>query len=163
MINKINSDKKIDILLSTLGERYQSIHEIRNRVQNIGVWVLGVMLATGVWFFQSTTPLNLHIKEVFILATIVVFLIIRFMYLKNLNVGFCGQQQAAARIEKALGLFTVGVFDESKEAIHDGSWEKAGTEKGEGKFFVTTYILLYVGVTFLILSIMFSGCLSVII
>lgn len=157
MFKDINSDKKTDILLLALGERYQSIREIRNRVQNTGVWILGVMLAIGGWLFQSEVALSLLQKKIFIIAIVAVFVVVRFLYLRDLSIGFKGQQRTAVKLEKALGFFTPGFFGEGDHIMYEKIWEKAGTEKGEGKFFKTTYILIYAGAIFLVLVILFKG------
>lgn len=163
MLKDINPDKKVDILLSALEERYQSIREIRNRVQSTGVWFLGVMGVIGGWLFQSEVALGCLQKNIYILAIVVIFIVVRFIYLKDLNIGFKGQQRAAVKLENALGLFIAGFFEEGGNPIYEELWKKAGTEKGEGNFFRTTYALMYTGAAFLILAILFKGCFYVII
>ncbi len=71
--------------------------------------------------------------------------------------GFKGQQRTAAKLEKVLGFYEAGFFEEGEKSLYPESWEKAGTEEGDGKFFKTTFLLIDIGFIFLILSIILSG------
>jgi len=104
---------------------------------------------------QSKIILTRPQKILAIIGIATAFLVLRFVYLEDLRKGFNGQQRAAARLEKTLGLFTSGIFDSSDEPIYPKSWEKAGTEESNGQFFDSTYALLYVGVVFLVITILF--------
>ena len=156
---EINFDKKekVDVLISALEERYKSIHTIRERIQNICLWALGIFFAAGGWIIQSRLILFLPAKIIFIGAVIIIFFSIK-NYLNDLKQGFKSQQCVAVRLEKALGFFTPKVFDDSTESIYPKGWENTGTENGEGKFFQTTFNLLNIGFWFLIASILLKGC-----
>ncbi len=155
MAHKMEKEKT-DILLSALEERYKSVHAIRDRVESIGLWALGLMLAAGGWFIihgiNSCTQ-----KVLYALALSAAFGALRFRYLRDLEGGFRNQLRIAVRIEKALGLFTPKFFDEQDEPIYPKSFEKAGTDHASGRFFQSTHILLYIGFFFLIASILFSN------
>ena len=151
--------ENIPILISALEERYKSIHTIRERVQSIGIWSLGLMFTAGGFLFQGDTIMTITQKSICIIGVIIASYVLRFEYLEDLNKGFKSQQKVAARIEKVLGFFTSGIFDNDKTSIYPEGWENAGKEKGEGRFFSTTYVLLLIGLIFLITSIIFSGCL----
>ena len=155
---KIDDNKKVDILLLALEERYSSIHKIRERVQNICVWGLGLLLGASGWLFQSEFFLTSLQKTIAIFSVIVAFVVLRFVFLENLQKGFKGQQHTAVQLEKILGFFTPKTFNDSEESIYPKNWESAGTEKGDGKFFNSTYALLYVGITFFIIAILLNGC-----
>lgn len=155
----MNDEQKINILLSALEERYRSIHIIRERVQNICLWLLGIFLAVSGWVIQSTIILTTPQKIIYIVGTLVAFYVLRFLYLTDLNRGFKTQQIVATRIEKKLQLFKPVAFDGSEEPIYPENWKKSGGKDGEGKFFNSTYVLLYVGVTILVASILLKGCL----
>ncbi len=148
--------KKTDILLDALKERYQSMHKIRDRVQNIGIWALGIMFAVSGWLLKGDINLNFGQKIGYIFAIVIAFYAIRFLYLRDLCTGFKNQQKVTAKIEKALGLFEEGYFIEN-ETMYPESWKNSGCENGDGKFFETTYVLLYIGIFFLIASVLFNG------
>jgi nitrogen fixation-related uncharacterized protein len=148
-----HSDKK-EILVAALQERYEAMRVIRERVQSIGLWSLGIMLAAAGWLMQSETFIAPKQKLLYIIALGVAFWALRFKYLDDLEKGFSKQQRVAVRIEKALGLYTPGEFDEEEKPIYPQEWEKAGSEGGNGKFFASTYLLLYIGVAILALAIL---------
>ena len=155
---KIDENKKIDVLLSALEERYASIHKIRERVQSVCLWALGLLLGAGAWLMQSNIILTAIQKASTIVVILIAFVILRFVYLNDLYKGFSTQQRVAARLEKALYLYAPGVFDDSDKPLYPQEWEKAGMGESDGKFFRSTYILLYFGVFFIILAILFNGC-----
>ena len=150
----ITEDKKVEILLAALDERYKAIHAIRDRVQNVGLWSLGLLLGAGGWIIQSDLRLTCFEKAVYLVGAILAFLVLRFSYLEDLERGFQRQQKATVRIEKALKLYETNFFDDSENSIYPPEWEHAGTEKGAGKFFNTTFYLLYIGFAFLAIAIL---------
>lgn len=156
-MKNLNKEKKVEVLLVALEERYRSLHIIRGRVQNVGIWALGILLAASGWLIQSEIIFSPLQKLIFIIGGSIAFIIIRFRYLDDLQIGFKAQQLTTARLEKSLGFFTPGTFDEEKAPIYPEKWEKAGTEEGNGKFFKTTYALLYVGFVFLLVAILLSS------
>lgn len=160
MKENLDKDNKVSILLSALEERHTSLHAIRERAENIGIWSLGILLGAGGWLLQSQDALTNLQKLTMVLGATIAFWTLRFIYLKDLQIGFKNQQCIIVRLEKALGFFTPHIFDDLDEPIYPMSWQKAGTEDGDGKFFHSVYILLYVGIAFLVISIIFHGCLQ---
>ncbi|MCC6520855.1 hypothetical protein IT403_02655 [Candidatus Nomurabacteria bacterium] len=155
-MKNIIEDKKIDILISALEERYQAMHNIRDRVQNTGIWILGILGSIGGWIIQSDISFSCIEKKFYILTLFITFIVIRFEYLKDLNKGFKGQQRTTAKIEKSLGFFTPKFFSDEGDSMYPKSWEHAGTEKGDGAFFRTTYLLIYIGFLFVTLAILMN-------
>lgn len=153
----ISNEKKIDILLIALKERYDSIHKIRDRVQTVGIWTLGLLSAASGWIIQDDKVLSVPEKTLFIAGILVAFILFRFFYLEDLKKGFRGQQRIAADLEKALGFYEKKLFNDNDTTLYPESWAKAGTEEGEGRFFSATQSLLWAGVIFLILSILLSN------
>jgi len=161
MKDKLSNPEKVSVLLAALEERYKAMHAIRERVQSVGIWALGILFAAGAWLMQSNVSLSASQKELLIVGIAVMFTALKYNYLGNLNIGFKKQQRTAVRIEKSLGLFTNGVFDSEADSVYPVEWASAGTEKGDGKFFHTTYMLLFIGAIFLIAVILLSGSGSV--
>jgi hypothetical protein len=150
----INDEQKVSILTSGLDERYASIRAIRERIQSICVWALGIMLAAGGWLIQSNAPITHFEKFVYVVGIVLAFIALRFHFLADLYRGFQGQQRAAVRIEKALSMFTPKVFDDEELSIYPDEWKGAGTGDSKGKFFASTYMLLYIGTAFLIFAVL---------
>ena len=157
-MNNFEKENKITVLLTALEERYKSLHVIRERVQNIGIWSLGLMLAAGGYLLQGQFVMPILQKFISLIGVSVAFYVLRFKYLSDLNKGFKSQQKVAARIEKVLGLFTDKFFDDESTSIYPKEWEGAGSKIGEGQFFKTTYMLLLIGFLFLVIAIIFSSC-----
>ncbi len=151
----INEDKKVEVLISALEERYKAIHEIRSRLQNISVWILGILLATSGWLFQSDVYFFRHEQVILTTALLIVVAVLFKTYIKDLETGFKQQQIVAASLEAELGFYSDGVL--TPKALFPQSWMKAGTKEGNGKYFTTTSILIITGVTLLILTIFIKG------
>ncbi len=149
----MNNDKKVEVLLSALAERYTSIHNIRERVQSIGLWVLGIFIGAGGWLIQGDISLNSSQKTIAVLGVLTTFIVIRFFFLRDLENGFKKQLQIASKIEDSLGMYTPGFFNETGTAIYPEEWKRSGTESGKGHFIDSTHILLYVGTIFLLVTI----------
>ncbi len=142
---QISDEKKVDILLLALKERYESIHKIRERVQSIGIWTLGIFLTATGWVFQTDNNLE-RIEVAMILVTVIVAMsILRLSYLADLEVGFKSQQRAAVKIEKALCLYEKKFFSQEDESVYEEGWKKSGQNGSSGKFFKTTTLLIIIG------------------
>jgi hypothetical protein len=152
------NDHNVEILLAALKERYDAIHAIRKRTQDVCVSSLGILFGFSGWLVQSGVVLDLVHKIIYVISILASFMVLRFLYLADLQRGFRNQQRVAVRIEKTLRLFSVGAFDDAKEAIYPENWQHAGTRVGPGKFYHSTYALLYLGTVLLIATILLKGC-----
>lgn len=154
---KINDEKKVDILLLALKERYESMHKIRERIQNIGIWIMGILFGASGWLVQSNITLNYSQKTIIVIVILMALIILNLTYIKDLQIGFKSQQRVAAKIENALGFFTPENFDDSKKSIYPDAWKMAGTRKGNGNFFHSMQILLSIGFAFLLVAVLLNG------
>ncbi len=150
------TDKK-DILIAALEERYEAMRVIRERVQGVGVWALGLMVAASGWLVQSDAFIAPGRTLFYLIALGVVLWALRFKYFGDLQKGFSAQQRVAVRLEKALGLYTPGAFDEEEDSIYPKKWEQAGSANSDGMFFSSTYLLLYIGVVILALALLLQS------
>ncbi len=148
---EINSTEKISILLAALQERYNATHIIRARVENICTWTLGILVTAAGLFIGKATCLALNDKIVLSASLLAIFIILRFVFLRDLEKGFHSQFRAAARIEKILLLFDKGVYDH--EPVYPENWNKSGQKDCDGKYFRSNYILLYLGFVIIMSSI----------
>lgn len=157
MTDDLTKEQKLTILLAALEERYRSLHIIRDRVQNVCIWTLGVLLAASGWLVQSDVILSCRHKIAYVIGLLAAFAVLRFLYLADLNKGFKSQQQVAVRIELSLRLFQPGALNTPDQSIYPKAWEHALEKGGEGRFFLSTYMLLYTGLAILIFTILFKG------
>ena len=107
----INDDKKIDILLDLLNERYGASHRMRERSMNFAIWILGFGIAM-IWMLLSQITLTIYQK---ILLTVLVIMIgyLTRKFLKSIEVGFDRNREVILRIEKILGCYEVNTYIES--------------------------------------------------
>lgn len=148
----LDTSQKVTILLAALQERYQALRTIRERVQGVGLWALGLLAAASGWVLQATESLDNTKRWAALGGLMAAVIILRFVYLADLKRGFDAQQRTAARLERALGFYQVGVFDDESAPIYPARWLEAGKSKGTGKFFMSTYRLIYAGAVFLAFS-----------
>lgn len=148
----LTKEQKVDVLLHALEERYKSIHIIRDRVQNISLWILGLFITAGGWLLQSNSILETKERVFFTVIILTSVIVLRAFYLRDLEKGFKAQQQIQAKIESALGLCEAGVFIPT-DSIYPSEWAKSGTKVGKGKFFFHNYLLIYLGTAILLVSI----------
>ena len=154
-MNKQNNE--IEILLFALKERYESQHTIRERVQGVGFWSLGLLLSSGVWFLKSDYIFDDLQKAIIVIGVSLGFYVLKYKYLSDLLKGFKTQQEVAVKIEDRLGYFSTIKEKDSDKPIYPLDWKKSGTKKSGGKFFNSTFYLLYIGFGFLLISIIFNG------
>lgn len=151
----IPKDKKIEILCFQLGERYRAMHEIRNRVQNISLWLLGLFATGGGWFMQANIILNGLQKVLLGLVVAVVYSVIRFYYLYDLDKGFINQRKITAKIEDCLGLYSNNVY--TKKSVFPDDWKCMETKNMKGNYFSTNYVMIGLGTMILLLGILLQG------
>jgi len=142
---KIPEDKKIDVLINALDERYKSIHTIRERVQTVSIWILGILIGASGWIFQSNMLFSTNDKFFAVVLLLIIWATLRWFYFNDLQKGFNSQMRVAAKIEDSLGLFDEKIYSDSEDSIYPKSWKKSGQKGCEGKFFDNSHNLLIVG------------------
>jgi len=142
---KITEDKKIDVLMKALDERYKSIHTIRERVQTVSIWILGILIGASGWLFQSNICFSINDKFFSVVILLIIWATLRWFYFNDLQKGFNSQMRVAAKIEDSLGLFDEKIYSDSEDSIYPKSWKKSGQKGCEGKFFDNSHNLLIVG------------------
>ena len=150
----VNIQQKIEILLVALQERYNSVHAIRERVQSVSLWVLGILLSASGWLFQSDVCFTLSQKILFTILSLCIWGILKKLYFSDLEKGFNSQRKILAKIEDSLGFYKKSHFNESEDTLYPKEWRHAGEKGSEGKFFQNTYNLIAVSFGIFILSIL---------
>lgn len=149
----LNDDKKVDILLSALNERYQSIRAIRDRVQSVSLWVMGLLLGAAAWLAQSGKVLGGTERIPLLILVAAGVILLRRLYFADLEKGFNGQLRTAARLEEALGLFAPDTYGPSGQSIYPAAWVNAGQDGSQGEFFKSSYRLVYLSAAILVAAI----------
>lgn len=147
-----SNDLKIQILISALEERYRAQHIIRERTYKFCTWTLGVFLIVGGWFATGNATLDGQISVVLAVSLVIIVMIVRRTFLRDLEIGFNGQMRAAANLEEMLHLYDPAYFGSDKTEIYPPAWRNAGTSQHGGNFFRVNFLLLYVGTAALLIS-----------
>jgi hypothetical protein len=146
-MENVPSDK-ITVLLNCLQERYKAIHIIRARVEQTCTWAIGLLVVAAGFFIDRNISLSWHQKLYTTVSLLLVFAVLKFFFFKDLEKGFKSQMRVAAHIENQLGLYQENNY--GTNPVYPLSWLKAGQEKCEGRFFRSSYLLLYTGFLILI-------------
>lgn len=154
---EIGDQTKVDTVLSGLQERYAAMHAMRQRVENVCLWVLGVFVVVAGWIVQGNVELSVPQKGFLCGALLATVIGVRCRYLADVEKGFTEQLRVAARLEKALGFYEPGYFDPSEMGVYPEEWSRAGTESGKGRYFEMSYLLLYIGTGILIVAIVLQS------
>ncbi|MBU1119171.1 hypothetical protein KKH43_04795 [Patescibacteria group bacterium] len=147
-----------DILLKALDERYKSIHIIRERIQTVVLWILGLLITGSAWVYQSDVYFDLLGMLSLFLVIICIWISIWKFYFYDLEKGFNSQRKIAAKIEEALGFYKKKHFSESEESMYPIEWKNSGKKNCEGKFMRNTYYLIALGFILSMLAIFSHTC-----
>lgn len=137
-----------EILLQGLEERYSSIRIIRERVYNITIWSLGVLLALGWGIVQIEKSYNCCQKIFFIVILLIAGVLLYYFYLKDLELGFYKQREIAAKLEKELWFFTK---TKDRGSLYPEEW----INPKKGHFFRNSYIVIGFWIFVVMLTILF--------
>lgn len=105
------------------------------------------MVVLAGWVVERTPPEDFVRRTLFFCIAVIVVLVLRLRFLRDLERGFRTQQRVAVRIEDELGLY---------RGIYPLEWKRAGTESAPGRFFASTYALLYAGLLVVAVALFFE-------
>jgi len=108
----INDDKKVDILLSLLNERYNASHRMRERSLNFAIWILGFGIAVA-WMLLRDTNLSISQKVVLTIFIVIIGYLTR-KFLLCIEVGFNANKEVMVTIEEALECYEQNKYMEGK-------------------------------------------------
>ena len=108
----INDDKKVDILLSLLNERYNASHRMRERSLNFAIWILGFGIAVA-WMLLRDTNLSISQKVVLTIFIVIIGYLTR-KFLLCIEVGFNANKEVMVTIEEALECYEQNKYMEDK-------------------------------------------------
>lgn len=102
------SDRKIDIALAQLAERYTALHNMRDRSMQFTIWILGLGLALA-WLLLSEIALT-PIQSRALLTLLVVIPFASHLFLRGISIGFKNNMAIARRLERTLLLREPGAY-----------------------------------------------------
>lgn len=118
---QISDEKKVDILVSLLKERYDSAHKLRERSYNFTIWLLGI----GVVFIGlvATKQCISLTQKAFISVFVVVIVLLASFFLLSMEKGARKNRRVMIRIEDILGCYQTGFYG-GKAALYPTEYMK---------------------------------------
>ena len=143
----IGEEKKVDVVLAQLAERYSALHCMRDRSMQFTLWILGFGLGMA-WMILSEVSFSSCQATLGILFLLVMGAASLF-FLRGIHVGFNNNMAIATRLESALGLFQSGFYHRTMPILNG---DFARTNRKPTGHFVTLYFLM--GSVYILLIIM---------
>jgi uncharacterized membrane protein YsdA (DUF1294 family) len=134
---QLEDDKKIDILLTLLKERYEASHKMRERSYKFSVWILGVGVAL-IWLILSRPEICIRQRTVLTFVIIIIGAL-AFQFLRSIDKGFANNKEVMIRIEQILGCYDQDIYI-GGECLYPRQY---GTNRKNGfSHFLSLYTLL---------------------
>ena len=114
---EMQTDKKIDVALAQLSERYMALHNMRDRSMQFTIWILGLGLALG-WLLLSEIALT-PIQSRVLLAFLIFIPLASHLFLRGIHTGFKNNMVIARRLERALLLLEPGAYLDTKAILDE--------------------------------------------
>ena len=144
----ISEDKKPEILLAVLQERYVASHNMRARGMQFTLWLSGLALALS-WVLISAAPLST--PQCWALTGLIVVLFAGTLYfIAALRRGFQNNRRAMISAEQALGMHESGTYLEDAPLL-PGEYTSAKPKWNDHFRSLFVWILL-LGVCLLVLT-----------
>jgi len=100
---EIPKDKKLDILLTQLQERYDAIHKMRDRSMQFVLWILGLGLGMA-WLLINETILK-YTQQWTITFLLILLGVATLLFVYGIECGFEASRKIIIKIETALKFY----------------------------------------------------------
>jgi len=122
----INDDKKVDILLSLLNERYDASHRMRERSLNFAIWILGFGIAVA-WMLLRDINLSISQKVVLTIFIVIIGYLTK-KFLLCIEAGFNANKEVMVTLEEALECYEQNKYIEGK-SLYPEEYKKSDRTK----------------------------------
>lgn len=112
---KISEEKKLDVLLTQLRDRYDALDRMRDRSMQFVLWILGLGLGIA-WLLISKTVLTC-IQQWAFTVLLILLGIGTFLFVYAIERGFQSNRQVTIRLETALKLYEQGFYGISDSVL----------------------------------------------
>lgn len=103
----LNDEKKLQVVLAELQERYNASHQMRERSVRFTLWIAGMGIGLG-WILVSK---EIHFPQQVAITLLIFALFLGAVYfLAGLRRGFQKNREVVVRCERALGMHEPGVY-----------------------------------------------------
>lgn len=99
---EIPEEKKLEILLSQLQERYEALHKMRDRSMQFVLWILGLGLGMA-WLLINEAPLTCSQQKA-IICLLILLGLATFWFVYGIERGFKANRKIMIRLETVLKL-----------------------------------------------------------
>jgi hypothetical protein len=100
---EIPENKKLEILLAQLQERYEALHKMRDRSMQFVLWILGLGLGMA-WLLINETALSCNQQKA-ITGLLILLGFATFLFVYGIEQGFRTNHQIVIKIETSLKLY----------------------------------------------------------
>lgn len=136
---EILEEKKLDVLLVQLQERYEALHKMRDRSMHFVLWIIGLGLGMA-WLLIDEVALTL-LQRCFITVLLLVMGLVAWIFIKAIERGFKANRRIMIRIEKTLKLYEKDYYGMPKSVLPT---EFSHQRIGWAGHFSTLYMLIVV-------------------
>lgn len=150
---EIPDDKKIEILLAQLEERYTALHNMRDRSMQFALWILGFGLGMA-WLLISEVTLNI-LQMVTLAIFLAVIGLLSINFVRAIEQGFNNNRNVVVKIETILKLYEKNTYDSEGSILPKEFSEKKFKASGH---FATIYSLMVAIFIFLIILTLTNPC-----
>ena len=105
---EIPEQRKLDVVMAQLQERYEASHKMRDRSMQVVLWILGFGLGMG-WLLISETPLSCS-QQVAITIFLLLLNIVTLWFVSAIRRGFENNRQIVIRLETILKLHELNSY-----------------------------------------------------
>ena len=112
---KISEEKKIDVLLAQLRERYDALHKMRDRSMQFVLWILGLGLGMA-WLLINEAVLTCA-QKCAITVLLLVLGIVTFLFVYAIGRGFQANREIMIRTETTLELYEKDCYGISESIL----------------------------------------------
>lgn len=144
---EIPTDRKTDVLLAQLQERYGACHKMRDRSMQFALWILGFGLGMA-WLLITGPALSIG-QKVIICFFLLLVGSVSFLFVGAIERGFNGNRAIVIRLEKLFEFHKAGSYSSEHSILPDEFLVKKAKWSGH---FRTLYCLM--GLVFVLLIVL---------
>ncbi|RKX91888.1 MAG: hypothetical protein DRP84_10895 [Spirochaetes bacterium] len=134
---EIPDNKKIDILLHLLSERYTASHRMRERSLNFAIWILGFGIAM-IWMLLSEISLTFSQRIILTIFAVIIGCLTK-KFLNSIEVGFDRNRNVMIKIEEVLRCYESNIYCNSPLFPQ----EYKNLDRKETSHFISLYLWLW--------------------
>lgn len=148
---EINDDKKVDILLALLKERYDASHKMRDRSLKFTLWISGFAIAI-IWIVLNDVYLG-HTQKLLLTFLVIIIEILTLIFLTSISSGFDNNRNVMISFERALGCYELGKYIK-ENSIYPNDYKD--TKKKGSSHFISLYVWI-IAIGILVILVIWSG------